>query len=253
MKCDVCYTTIPLGETRCPNCGMVMKKEVNVKINSDFQDSPTHKKTYTTHKEFSNSKQKNKMSILSLISSLGTVILLIISVMGILDDVSFDITSIFHSSNESGYTSEAYEKYLNNMSLDLIDMGYIVNNSSVDLFSQDDCIITLQARKDNLDYDIDLSFHQSEVVSSYLQIKGSYEGYESESYLYLNEANLNKLCRDLGFENVYSIFKSSHSNLIKDNNRPSYKYYSGYYDDYEIYIVENLSDGRTHFTYTISQ
>ena len=57
MRCDVCYTRIPLGESRCPNCGMVIKKDSSVTLTSEPEKKqiikkPNISKTFGFHELF---------------------------------------------------------------------------------------------------------------------------------------------------------------------------------------------------------
>lgn len=257
MKCDVCYTTIPLGETRCPNCGMVIKKESSTCTHDHTTsiEDYSKKKVFTSHPQNSN-KPKPKINISSIITILGSLLVTGVVFMGLFEEV-IDLFGSITNNNPSGYTTEVYEQYLFNTINDLQDLGLTIDeNYDISLYeASDECETYIYASKNNLDYTINYMFYQSDIISTYVEISGSYEGYDSKSYQYLNEKDVNSLCKYLGINNAYSLFKDAHSRLIQDEENPGQRYALEYNNNYEITVHENSGEdyNTTLFTYSISK
>ena len=244
MKCPVCYTTIPLGESICPNCGMRVKKDKQVQLH----DTPpsSHKKT----------SHKKTIKITSIISIAFSLLVSILMIRGLFVDTGRFI-SIFHNNDEIGYSEDVYIQFLNNRITGLNQLGFDVDeNSGVSLYEvSQECDLYIYASKDDLEYTINYTFYQSDITSMQLEITGSYEGSKSESYQYLNEADVNDLGYYLEFGNTYSLFKDAHERLIKDNENPNQRYALEYYNNYEITVHESFEKdtNTTLFYYSISK
>ena len=256
MKCDVCHTTIPLGETRCPNCGMMMRKETQ----SSLRDETEYTKKETTSKKYSGKPILSPvpsfkfLKIFSIIIPIASLIITFSVFMGLFEDITDSIFSPSHS--EITYSDEVYDQYLSNVTTDLEDMGFKVDPSSqILLYGDNECEIYIYASKDNTDYNINYMFKEADNTSTYVEISGSYEGYDSNSYLYLNENDINKLLSYLEFNSGYSDLKDAHNHLETDENNSSQRYCIVYSDDYEITVHEEIDedDNITLFSYTISK
>ena len=103
MKCPVCHTKIRHNETRCPNCGLTLKKEAQVQLHEEpihhaettqsdkTVNQPTHSKepvqSHSTIKAFkkyydSLSFYRQQKLIRSVIFGIGLLIFLFVTIMG---------------------------------------------------------------------------------------------------------------------------------------------------------------------------
>ncbi len=256
MKCDVCYTTIPLGETRCPNCGMVMRKETqsSLKQETDYTKKETTSKRYSGKPILSPVPSFKFLKIFSIIIPIASLIITLSVFMGLFKDITTNIFSPTHS--EITYSEDVYKQYLSNVTSDLENMEFEVDqNSDISLYGENECEIYIYASKNNIDYNINYMFKEADNISTYVEISGSYEGYDSKSFQYLNETDINKLLGYLGFNSTYSTFKDAHNHLETDEDNSSQRYCIVYSDDYEITVHENLEEdyNKTLFSYTISK
>lgn len=256
MKCDVCYTNIPYGETRCPNCGMVVVKEPSTCMHQHYTTDEEYAKKKLFKKESKVSQNKPKKNIISIIIALiGPLIVTAVVFMGLYEDI-IDIFTSIGKNNLSGYSTEVYEQYTSHTVDDLLELGLTFKESDISFYETDqECEIYIYASKDDLDFTINYMFYQSDITSTYVEISGSYEGYDSKSYQYLNEKDVNDICRYLGIDNAYSLFKDAHSELIPDSENPNQRYSLKYDNGYEITVHENSGEdyNRTLFSYSITK
>ena len=258
MRCDVCYTRIPLGESRCPNCGMVMKKESSVTLTSEPENKRTMRKPHIkTYSSPSRRQRETKVKITSILSVISSIIIFIVIGFGIISDITSPDFNIDVPSFNVGYDISAYEEFLDMRKDDLTQMGYTVSeDSSVSLYSTDNRYkVEIHANKDEKSFTINYIFEDSSVILTSLDIYGSTEDLNNPSYIILNENELNKLGQFLEFDNLYGTFKDSYHKMVVDINNTQSKFYSGYYKNYEIYVSETLNSftNQLEYTYSISK
>ena len=256
MRCDVCYTRIPLGETRCPNCGMVMKKDSSVTLTSEPENKQTIRKpNIKTYSSPSRRQRETKVKITSILSVISSIIIFIVIGFGIISDITSPDFNIDVPSFNVGYDISAYEEFLDMRKDDLTQMGYTVNeDSSVSLYSTDNRYkVEIFAEKNDISYEMKYIFEDSSIITTTLDITGNSLDMNNTSYVYLNENDINKLGSFLEFNNLYSLFKDSYYKAIPDINNSKTRFYSGYYNDYEIYVSETADtfNNQLVFTYSI--
>ena len=232
MKCDVCYTTIPPGDARCPNCGMVMRKDLSASITREPKTIQSNIPRVKVNKTYTTKKKAPKMAIASLFSALAAITMAVIGLIGIFDESkTIDINP--------GYNIEVYENYAQTRIIDIEHLGFVISeDSDISIYNDNMCDIEIYAMKDAIAFTISYTLEDSDVISTTLDISGQYNGVDELSYLYMNEEDIDKLGTYLGIDDLYHLFKDAHSNLEtigEDNNE---KYYSGYINEYEIYIDE---------------
>ena len=151
MKCSVCDTKIPLGQTICPNCGKEMKTEVSlVNVENETNQSKTISKK---NRSYDSLIFTAKIIMLTLIGILMTVVMT--KVAHKIINNSFNITTISDLSKMEGYEEIADSLY--NIKEEMFDifMTYF-NEIEVDesVYIEDEVTsyIELYSEKENLLY-----------------------------------------------------------------------------------------------------
>ncbi len=247
MKCDVCYTTIPSGEARCPNCGMVMRKDLSASITKEPKTIQSNIPRVKVNKTYTTKKKAPKMAIASLFSVLAAIIVAVTGLIGIFDEsITMDINT--------GYNIEVYENYAQTRIIDIEHLGFIISEDpDISIYNDNMCDIEIYAIKDDIAFTISYTLEDSDIISTSLDISGQYSGTDELSYLYMNEEDIDKLGTYLGISDLYTLFKDAYSNLETTGDENIEKYYSGYLGGYEIYIDEliDTSTNSTLFNYQI--
>lgn len=247
MKCEVCHTEIPLGSSKCPNCGMEIKEEI--------KDTKLHAKPISP---VPSQKTLNVFSVLIPVFSIIIIALVIYGlVTGDMKHLHNNGTNKNEVTASTDFTGKTYDEILNIITIDLTGMGYTVDkNSGYELYDdQPDCEMTIYASKNNLEYEISYLFNASQPEMKTLDISGSYDGYESKSYEYLIEKDTNQLCQYIVIDTNYNVLKEYHNKLEIDEENSGVRFYIGNSDDTEICISEKSGEdyNKTLFSYLITQ
>lgn len=255
MKCDVCQTTIPLGEDTCPNCGYKIRKE------HAFAYDANH----TSHEHIQKSKPKLKhinkkdligkivvvVSIVGLVISIGSTFITIFmgnqsqsfepveseyisyndKTFSEMIDEGYDQNGIITSAKD--YTSDLMEFLEKNQFTDIEDHGYCTSYNDV-LTAH----IEVEAKKDNHNYT--LTAHVNEQESIYEKgIKIFYRSKESMRHkMLVSKETVHLLADYMGLDNVYDQLENARKQLVKEDDSNRYVY-SNYEED-SLYLSETV-------------
>lgn len=273
MKCDVCLTKIPIGETKCPNCGYTMKK-VNASsydTNSlSYEHIKTNDKTLKSrikddhpimkqHKTIVNGKSNSKLVskimtfILSLIIFIGAVGILLYSIISDnTDDYNNQISDLtFQEVIDQGLADSTVDKayeYENDL-LNFLFNNDFENVESEEKVSQYDdeysTKMSMSAQRNDIYYYINVTHENKELKSVNLCVAGKYDKDTNIKNFNLKEDDIKDISEYLELDDLYSILNNGHSLMNKEDDE---RYvYSSYNDDFNIYMSEEYKNYSTPY------
>lgn len=271
MRCDVCYTKIPLGQKRCPHCGYIIPGN---KVSSFDADSSTHEHIKTPRmKKIDINQYKNKAKpINKKNTTLITVVIAVVIVLSqvipigiatfenifMSDNISTDYTNYtFEEVIDQGYdedgTVQMAVDYENQFLLDLEKMGYtevtVVESTYGSNYGR--AYLTVDSEKNDIHYAVRLIFEDQQISEKEITYSGFISSYDRSS-LAINQEDVEELANYIQKENVYERLVERHPLMIQDKDDKNAYKYSNYDEEDSIYMTEDISDIREGYYYYYS-
>lgn len=256
MRCDVCDTLIPLGQDECPNCGYkIPKKKIGAYDASSIthehiQSEPVHPKKTRLKQSTLQTPKKIKKGL-----TIGVIVGIVVSLITSIVPIIFEVVDVFNEP-ETNYEELTFEEVLNENDNELIAMALEKENQVVQFLEEngyEDIEVTedsddfyasfsISSFKNNCHYYIDFSYADVELQSKGMTISGSVEGTTNRTNLLIQESDIKELADYLGIDNAYQTLKDNHGSMKRTEDMLE-KYRYSNYDDYKIYMIEEVHGG----------
>ena len=262
MKCDVCQTKIPLGQDTCPNCGYKMrvshasaydasgKTHNHIQVNKDY----TRVRIRARNKSH---KFKQIFMVVIVVSLIVPVTSFIVFILGNIstEEPSYQIQEeIYQQYIDDEYDDGTVEEALN-FEQDFVQ--YLSDNDYSDIFVKEELkevndsyatTTTIDCEKFGFHYTVQTIHQQENIENIQLNISGNIDSEIDRDEFYIEEDQINEIADYIQLDDVYSLFKDSHTKMKKQDGN---YLYSESLDSLYIYMTEDDFDDSYYFYYGV--
>lgn len=278
MKCDVCFTNIPMGKDRCPNCGYKIRKKY---VSSYDASGKTHNHIQTKSKYMNSRvqhslKQPSREKLLFIVRT----IMVIIGISIIIGCASAIFLSLNHIGENENVEVVDMNPDLENLSFeDIVGNGYDydgtveitmeykddllaylheMNYSNIGVSEQAydgsfglETILYVDFYNHHYHFEVAIHHQQAELTKAELNISGKFE--TGRNQLILKEDDVRAIADYIGIDSAYSLLCDFHKKMTKSNDAYEYRSYT---DELDVYMSEkyyNMKDPYYWFYYSLTK